>query len=319
MFGLRYLKAPSTTYVMHFRGGHVTRQGAGLSFFYFAPTSVIVQVPVSSIDVPFAFTEVSSDFQDVTIQGNLTYRISEPAKLAALLDYSVDGRGRFLSDDPSKLAERLVHVAQTGARTFVQSHPLRDVLAGLGALAEAITAALRSSPTVTQLGAEVLEVAVVSLRAEPEMSKALQAEAREQLLKEADEAIYARRNTAVELERTIRENELQTEIAVAQKQREVRETQMQAEIAVEQQRATLVESKVENERKEAEARGNALRAVLDPVRDVDWRTLLAMQGRADASTLISAAFDQLAGNAEKIGQLNISPDLLSTLLQHKGD
>jgi hypothetical protein len=319
MFGLRYLKAPSTTYVMHFRGGQVTRHGAGLSFFYFAPTSVIVQVPVSSIDVPFAFTEVSTDFQDVTIQGNLTYRIADPAKLAALLDYSVDGRGRFLSDDPSKLAERLVHVAQTGARTFVQMHPLREVLVGFGALAEAITAALRSSPTVTQLGAEVLEVAVVSLRADPEMSKALQAEAREQLLKEADEAIYARRNTAVELERTIRENELKTEIAVAQKQREVRETQMQAEIAVEQQRATLVESKVENERKEAEARGNALRAVLEPVRDIDWRTLLAMQGRADAATLISAAFDQLAGNAERIGQLNISPDLLSTLLQHKGD
>lgn len=317
MFGLRYLKAPSTTYVMHFRGGQVTRQGAGLSFIYFAPTSVIVQMPVSSIDVPFAFTEVSADFQDVTIQGSLTYRIAEPAKLAALLDYSVDGRGRYLSDDPSKLAERLVHVAQTGARTFVQSHPLRDVLVGFGALAEAITLALRGSPTVTQLGAEVLEVAVVSLRADPEMSKALQAEAREQLLKEADEAIYARRNTAVELERTIRENELQTEIAVAQKQREVRETQMQAEIAVEQQRATLVESKVENERKEAEARGAALRAVLDPVRDIDWRTLLAMQGRADAGTLISAAFDQLAGNAQKIGQLNISPELLNSLLQRR--
>src|SRR5262245_60157781 len=85
MFGLRYLKAASTTYVMHYRGGKVTHQGAGLSFIYFAPTSVIVQVPVSSIDVPFAFTEVSSDFQDVTIQGNLTYRITEPAKLAALL------------------------------------------------------------------------------------------------------------------------------------------------------------------------------------------------------------------------------------------
>jgi hypothetical protein len=58
--------------------------------------------------------------------------------------------------------------------------------------------------------------------------------------------------------------------------------------------------------------------LLDPVRDVDWRTLLAMQGRTDSATLISSAFDQLAGNAEKIGQLNISPDLLNALLDTKG-
>jgi hypothetical protein len=319
MLGFRYLKAPSTTYVVHSRGGQVQRQGPGLSFWYFAPTSVIVQLPVSSIDVPYAFTEVSSDFQDVTVQGNLTYRIVEPLKLAGLLDYSVDVRGRYLSDDPSKLSERLVQAAQTGARRFIQTQPLRDVLIGSAALVEAVTAALRASPTVAQLGVEVLEVAVAMIKADPEMSKALQAEAREQLLKEADEAIYARRNTSVELERTIRENELQTEIAVAQKQREVRETQMQAEVAVEQQRSALVETRVENERKEAEARGQAIRAVLDPVRDVDWRTLLAMQGRADAGTLISAAFDQLAGNAEKIGQLNITPDLLNALVRRDGE
>lgn len=319
MLGLRYLKAPSTSYVLHYASGRLQRQGPGLSFVYFAPTAVIVQIPISSVDVPFAFMEVTSDFQDVTVQGNLTYRVVEPAHLAALLDYSVDARGRYLSDDPSKLGERLVQVAQTGARSFIQSHLLREVLTGFSPLAEAVTLALRSSATVTQLGVEVLEVAIVSIKADPEMSKALQAESREQLLREADEAIYARRNTAVELERTIRENELRTEIAVAQKQREVRETRMQAEIAVEQQRSTLVETKVENERREAESRGQALRAMLDPVRDVDWRTLLAMQGRADSGTLISAAFDQLAANAEKIGHLNISPELLTTLLQRDGD
>ena len=86
------------------------------------------------------------------------------------------------------------------------------------------------------------------------MSKALQADAREELLRKADEAIYARRNSAVEQERKIKENELNTEIAVQQKQRQVRETQMAAEIAVEEQRATLVDHKVQNERKEAEAR-----------------------------------------------------------------
>ncbi len=46
------------------------------------------------------------------------------------------------------------------------------------------------------------------------MAKALQADAREQLLQKADEAVFVRRNAALDLERKIKENELNTEIAV---------------------------------------------------------------------------------------------------------
>ena len=72
MLGIRYLKVPPTTHVMQFKRGQVVRQGAGLSFFYFAPNSVLVQVPLASVDVPFVFNEVTADFQDATIQGELT-------------------------------------------------------------------------------------------------------------------------------------------------------------------------------------------------------------------------------------------------------
>lgn len=313
MLGIRYLKTPSTTYTLLYKGGRLRRQGPGQSYFYFAPTSVLAMVPISSVDVPFAFTETSSDFQEVTVQGNLTYRIGDPQRLAELLNYTVDVHGRYLTDDPSKLAERLVQTVQTAARRFLQSQPLRELLVASAALVDAVTAALKSSATLTQLGIEVLEVVVTSIKADPEMAKALQAEARELLLKEADQAIYARRNASVELERTIRENELQTERVVAERQREIRETEMAASIAVEQQRTALVETRVANESKEAQSRGEALRAMLEPVRNVDWRTLLAMQGHAESSTLIASAFDQLAQGAERIGQLNISPELLQAL------
>lgn len=319
MFGIRYLKVPSTTWVFQYKKGRIKRQGAGLSFYYFSPTSIIVQVPISSVDVPFAFSEASADFQEVTVQGNLTYRITEAQRIATLLDFTVDAQGRYRSDDPSKLNERLVQSVQTAARSFIQGHPLRELLVSSDRLVRTIVETLGTSSTVTQLGVEVLSVAVSSIRAEPEMAKALQAEAREQLLKQADEAIYARRNASVELERTIRENELNTEIAVAQKQRQVRETKMAAEIAVEQQRSALVDTRVANEQKEAEARGNALQAILTPLHGVDWRILLAMQGNATSSTLISSAFDQLSQNAQKIGQLNITPDLLQSLLPKSKD
>ncbi len=317
MLGFRYLKAPSTTFVLQSQNGKILRKGAGLSFFYFAPTSVISLIPISSVDVPFAFNEVSADFQDIIVQGVLTYRIQDVEKLSSLLDFSVDLRERYRSDDPTKLGERLVQAAQTGARTFIQSRNLRQLLIGAVELVNSVSEALRSTGTIEELGVEILDVSIASIRPDPEMAKALQAQAREQLLREADQAIYERRNASVELERTIRENELKTEIAVAQKQREVRETQMQGEIAVEQRRADLVSSRVENERKESEARAEALRAILEPVKGVDWRILLAMQGNARSDTLISSAFEQLAQNAEKIGQLNITPDLLQSLTESK--
>jgi hypothetical protein len=316
MFGIRYLKVPSTTYVLHFRDGKIVREGAGMSFFYFAPTAVIVQVPISSVDVPFVFNETSADYQEVTIQGTLTYRVSEPAKLVSLLDYSVDAWGRYRSEDPVKLNERLVQAAQVRTRTFVQSQPLRKVLTSSATLEEDALAGLRKLDTLARLGIEVLDLLILAIRPSPEMGKALQAETREGMLRQADEAVYARRNSSVELERTIKENELNTELAVEVKKRQIRESQMAADIAVEQQRRVLVDARAENERKESEVRAAALRAVLEPMKEVDWRTLVAVGG-ADSQMLVSMAFDQLAQNAQRIGELNISPDLLNSLMRKR--
>src|SRR6202040_3204117 len=100
---------------------------------------------------------------------------------------------------------------------------------------------------VAQLGVEILNLSLLSIRPTPEMAKALEAGAREALQRKSDEAIYARRNAAVEQERRIKESELNTELAVEEKKRQIREAQMAAEIAIEQQRAQLMDQKVANE------------------------------------------------------------------------
>lgn len=315
MFGFAYLKAPTTMYVLRYKGGRLVSEGPGLSFFYFAPFEVIAQVPISSVDVPFVFTELSQDFQEITVQGNLTYRVVNPKELAGLLDYTIDSRGRWKTEDPAKLNDRLVHATQARSKSFVQQRPMREVLASTTALTSELLEGLRNTPTLTKWGIEVLDVVVLAIRANPEMTKALEAEAREQLLKQADEAVYARRNVAVELERTIRENELKTELLVENKQREIRQTKMDADIAVEKQRTDLVASKADNDRREAEGKAAGLRAILEPVKDVDWRTLVAATGGGDSKTIMSMAFEQLSQKADKIGQLNITPDLLSQLIQ----
>jgi len=242
---------------MHFRNGTAVREGVGLSLFYFAPLAEIVKIPAGSIAVPFVINEVTADFQEATIQGELTYRIKDPRRVASLLDFSVNSRGMYNSADPAKLNDRLVHATQILARSCTQDRTLRDLLVSSDAVVQAMLDGIRKTEAVTMLGIELLDLSILSIKSTPEMAKALQAEAREQLLRQADEAVFARRNAAVELERKIKESELNTEIAVEQKRRQVRETQMLADIAVEQQRSQLVETKVENDRKEAAARADS--------------------------------------------------------------
>jgi hypothetical protein len=314
MLGFSYLKSPPTRYVIKYKGERAVRQGAGASFWYFAPTSTIVQVELGSIDVPFVFEEITADFQDVTIQGQLTFRVAEPERLVRLLNHAVDVRGRYVSEDPDKLNDRLIQLVQKRAHAFTQAEPLQGVLLKADELGSVLLDALRGSETATTHGLEILSLVVLSIKPTPEMAKAMQADAREQLLLRADQAVYARRNTAIELERQLKENELDTERVVEEKRRAVRQAQMQADVAVEQQRAELVEQQVANNRKLAAAQTEALRATLDAMKQVDWKTLAAASGQGDARCLIAMAFQQIAENADKIGRLDISPDLLHRLL-----
>jgi hypothetical protein len=338
---LSFIKVPPTTYVLHYQNGKIRHEGAGLSFFYWAPTSTIIAVPLASADVPFVFQETTSDFQSVAIQGQLTYRVADPKRLASLLDFTV-GRPNATyyqdaSGDRTKLPERLVHTLQTLTRAIAQRLTLRDILVSSDLLVAETLAGLRSSEAVSALGLEILSLSITSVKPTPETSRALEAEAREALQRRADEAIYARRNSAVEQERMIKESELNTEIAVEEKKRQIRETQMAAEIAVEQkradvrkiqmateiaveqQRSQLINSRVENERKDADSRAYALTETLKPLRDLDWKTLMALGGKGtDPKAMIAIAFQEMAENAQKIGELNVSPDLLKSLIGTAG-
>src|SRR2546430_8174688 len=224
MFGIKFIKVQPTTYLLQYRGGKIVREGLGLSFFYYAPTTSLVAVPVASTDTPFIFQETTADFQTVTIQGQVTYRVGDPKRLAGLLNYTMARDGAaYLSEDPDKLPERVVHVINVLARAELQKLPLRVALRASDELVKTVKAGLIASDEITSLGLEVLGLSILAIKPTPETARALEAEPRETLFREADEAIYARRNSAVGQERAIKENELNTEIAVENKKRQIRE------------------------------------------------------------------------------------------------
>ena len=337
MFGIRFIKIPPTSQVMVFKGGAVVREGAGLSFFYFAPTTSLVVVPLQTVDVPFMFAEISSDFQELTVQGQVAYRISQPAVIARVLDYTTDRRGNYCSEDPDRLPQRILNVLKVLVHRELARLPLRAAVAAADAVAAAVAPNLAGAPELRALGLDILGVSVLAIKPTPETARALESETREQLLKEADGAIHARRVSAVEQERVIREKELSTDIAVEHKKREIREAQMEAEQMVqakqhqlrlaavlaethqEEQRKALVTLAVANSRAEADAKAYAISGVMKALSGVDVRTLQALSSVGmQPDQLIAVAFQGLAERADRIGELNISPDLLHSLLAGRG-
>jgi hypothetical protein len=338
MLGVKFIKIQPTIYLLQYRKGKVVREGAGLAFFYYAPTTSLVAVPVGSTDVPFIFEETTADFQSVTIQGQATYRVADPKKLAGLMNFTLAPDGQsYASEDPQKLPQRVINIINVLARAELQKLPLRQAIRASEGIVTAVRQGLSGSGEMASLGLEILGLSILAIKPTPETARALEAEAREQLLKEADEAIYARRNAAVEQERSIKENELNTEIAVENKKRQIREAQMDAERAVqekqhlleqaemaarierEEERKSLVVLETQNAKAEADTRAYGISTTLQALSAADARIVEALASMGmNPEQLIALAFQGIAAKADKIGQLNISPELLRELLATKG-
>lgn len=333
MFGFRHIKFDSMTYVIHFSNGKIMKEGRGLSFFYFAPNSSIVAIPMGSNDLPFIFNENTRDYQTVKIQGQISYKITDPKALSNTLDFTVNEAGVYKKNDMEKLNQRIINLAQTSTSSFIHELSLKDAIRSAKQIEMNILEELMHSEAIKTMGIEIMGTSILAVQTTPEMARALETETREKLQQQADEAIYERRNFAVEQERKIKESELNTEIAVEEKQKQIEEKRMEtevqqeennrilremkiaADISVESQRKQLIEQKTENDRKEAETQGYILETSLKPYKEIDWKVLSALTGKQDAKNNIALAFRELAENAGKIGNLNISPDLLDTILK----
>lgn len=334
MFGIRYVKTPPTTHLMQFRKGRLVKEGAGLSTFYYAPATTLVTVPVGSQDCGFMLELVTADFQAVTVQGQITWRVSEPQRTAALMDFSLAADGKtHRSEDPQRLRDRVVMQAEVLVQQAVQSLALDQALTASARIAMEVQRQLASNDEVRALGLEVLGVSIVAIKPTPDIARALEAKAREASLKSADDAIYERRMAAVERERSIRQNELDTEVAVEEKKREIqasqldakaarltrenelRGQQMSADVELEDRRKQLVASQAQNTRALAEAEAHRVATVMAALEKSDPRVVQALAAVGmQPGQLIAQAFGGIAERAERIGQLNMSPELLQSLM-----
>jgi hypothetical protein len=201
-------------------------------------------------------------------------------------------------------------------------------------LAQSISTEIKEAEEIDKLGIEIMGVSILAILPTKDTARALEAQAREEILRKADDALYERRNASIEQERKVKENELSTEIAVENKKKQIRETQLESErlvmqkqsqikdenlgfeTALEEKRKNLIELRVQNSKFEADAKAYELSAVMKSLEGVDPVVLQSLANIGmKPDKLIAIAFQELADKADKIGQLNITPDLLQGLIK----
>lgn len=289
-----FFRAEPHEYVIHYVGGRVRREGQGLSFWYMNFNSSIAVVPMNVRDVPFAFQDITADYQNVTFQGQMSFRIANPAEALQRMNLAVHPRSKSpLSQDLDLLGQRLSNAVISAAGAEIQGRDLRSCLRNFKEIADSVAVRVRADATIQSYGLEVVSLVITSVRPSPEVAKALEAEFREGLLRQADEAIYARRAAAIQEERKIKERELETDLALESRRKE------------------LISLESENQLAEAEARGQALvaegRYRLEQLRaETDiWRGM-------DPAVLAAQGVRQLGEKGAE--QVTITTEVLAALL-----
>lgn len=318
-FGLRHLRAAPTSHIRHLRRGTVVHDGAGLAFWFRPLVAAISEVPVDDRELAMLFHARTSDFQDVTVQATVTFRITDPAAAATRLDFGIDpDTGVWRAAPLEQIGTLLTENAQQHALQLLARTSLADALTdGVAAVRGRIAEALAAEPRLTDTGLEVIAVRVVALRPEPEVERALRTPAREQIQQEADRATYERRAVAVERERAISENELDSRIELARREEQLvtqqgtnarREAEEQATAA-----AVRTESEASRRTTLATAEAEAVRT-LGAANAAAEADRLAAHQQVDPAVLHALALMALAGNLPQVEHLTLTPDLITDLL-----
>lgn len=325
-----HLRVDASSFALHFRGNRLLHSGRGLSFWFRPLKDSVAEVPADDRELPLLVHTRSQDFQEITVQGLVTYRVIDPVKLSQRVDFTVDPkRGVFLRQPLEKLAQIFAQLAQQHAADFMAHRSVRQMLLeGYGPIRERVEEGLLSDPTLQAMGLAVTGVRVISLKPGPDVEKALEAPMREKIKQEADEASFSRRALAVEKERAIQENELQNRIELAKREEQLITQQGQNECRLAEERAEAefvalnadlrakaLRSEAENQQLRAQraAEAEGIRLVEGAKLEAEQK-LLEAQAQLPPAIMMGLALKAVAGKLQRIDHLNVGADMLGSAL-----
>lgn len=307
---VRHIRADANAFVLHYKGARLVQSGRGLSFWFMPLSASIAELPADDREVSFVVHGRSIDYQDVTVQGVVTYRVTDPETLSQRVDFTLDlASGAYKKQPLEKIALVLSQLSHEHAWGYIATTDVRQILAdGHTHIRAAVSAALIDDAGLRDMGIEIVSVRVASVRPTPDVERALEAPARERIQQAADEAGFARRALAVEKERAIEENALVNQIELARTEERLiaqRGANAQKE-ALEKAAAERIAVEARAERTRTEAAAQAI-----AVRDVEGARLAIEKSRLDAyeelpaSVMMGLAAQELASKISRIDHLNV--------------
>ena len=319
LFGFRHLRSEPSSHILFFRKGKLVRSGRGRAFWFHPLSASIAEIPCDDRDESFLFHARTSDFQDVTAQGVITYRVANPEVVAERIDFSINvSSGRYTGKPLEHVSQLLVQSAQQLAWAYLSRVNLKTALAeGVDQIRQRIAKGLVANGALESMGLQIVSVRVASVAPTAELERALQAPTQEAIQQTADEAVFQRRALAVEKERAIAENELSNKIELAKREEELIAQQGQnarkrADDKI-QVAEVLEQSKADRRRVDARARADASEMVTT-VEVKAEQERMAIYRDLPAHVLLGLAAQELARKLERIEHLNISPEMLGPLL-----
>ena len=305
---LRHLRADVSSHIQQFRKGKRIRSGRGPAFWFAPNGASLSEVPLDDRELPFLLVGQSADYQDLTVQGSLVWRVDDPQILADRVDFSIDlGSGQPNGQPIDQINNVLVSLIRRFTVAYLKEQGVRSLLeAGIAPAQEAVVSGLKGDETLPGMGLQLVNVTIADVSPSTELARALQAPTFESLQQQADEAMFARRALAVEKERAIAENELGNKIELAARQNQ------------------LIAREDENSRSRSEAEAAAMKisaaAEADRIRVIGQAEADMEQARMDAyanlppSMLLALAAREFAGKLDHIDNLSITPDMLTNLM-----
>jgi regulator of protease activity HflC (stomatin/prohibitin superfamily) len=316
---VRHLRSEPTSHILKYSRGTLKKSGRGLAFWFMPLSASIAQIPVDDRELPFLFHGRSVDFQDVTAQGVITFRVVDPLRVSERVDFTLDlSSGAYTRQPMEKLSLLLTQLAQQHALAYVTQTPVRRLLTdGYAEIRSRIAEGLAVDEGLQSMGLAIVTVRLAAVQPTADLEKALEMPTREKIQQEADQATFERRALAVEKERAIEENELKNRIELARREEElIRQTGQNERRRTEEQVAAKkleVTAAAERTHIEADAQAGSIRAV-------EGARLEAERGRMDvyrdlpASVMMGLAAQELAGKLTRIDHLNVSPEMFGPML-----
>ena len=309
---IRHLRSDASVHVAHFHNGRLVKSGRGIAFWFMPQRASLAELPMDDRDMVLFFKGRSKDFQAVAVQGNLTWRVIDPDVLGTRVDFSIDLRtGRHNAKPIEQIDALLTGMSQQLATQYFAQATVQNLLdAGIEPLRARLEQGLGGSERLTAMGIEIVAIRLAAIAPSAELERALQTPTFEGLQQKADQAVFERRALAVEKERAIAENELSNKTELARRESE------------------LIDQEAANARRRAEGARDAAQIAAD---GEAGRLRTVEQARVDmeqasfanfrdlpSQTLLAMAARDLAGTLTKIDHINVTPDLLATLLGELG-